>query len=101
MKRPLLIVSLTVCLLVSVFSLYSFRNQEESVESYAMVVLTKTRIYINYGNGRHENIDLKADRFVENDNTTIGVFNKMSLQGYTLATSAGATDGSIYFMFKK
>lgn len=101
MKRSLLLSTLTAAVLLSMFALYSFRNQQTQDSSHAIVVVSKTEIAISYGNGRHENVSLKEGRYVDNDNATVNVFNKMGMQGYNLVTSSSAWDGSIYFVFKK
>jgi hypothetical protein len=102
MKRFSLFHLASLLLICSLFAFYAFRNQDGAGDQgYAFVVVSPNDISISYGNGRHENIGLKAGRYVDNDNTTVGVFNKMGMQGYVLKSSLASKDGSLYFIFSK
>jgi len=101
MKRPALFFISTLVVLLSIFAFYSFRNQQGTDSGYALVVVSNTDISLSYGNGKYENLILKPGRYADNDNTTVGVFNKLGMQGYTLVSSTTSRDGSMYFVFNK
>jgi len=83
-----------------VFAFYSFR-EHVSEGKYAIVVVSNSDIYISYGDGKQETIRLKPGRNADNDNATVGVFNKMDLKGYGMLSSNTSRDGSVYYVFRK
>jgi hypothetical protein len=95
--------SLVIALFATLALAFYFKGNSQNQQSnmYAMVVVSANDITVSYGNNRNEVSRLSATKYVENDNILLGILNRMASEGYRLAGTNVAKDGSMYYVMQK
>jgi hypothetical protein len=93
--------AIALCAMMAVAFFYQANSQNPQTNLYALVVVSSNEITVSYGNNRNETSRLSETKYVENDNVLLGILNRMASEGYRLAGTNVAKDGSMYYVMQK